>query len=195
MTNEANRPKPTTRQKIGGGLILGLILVAVIWGASSLIGGNDQEATTATAPVETAEPGQGAPSPEYAALDEFRQLAINDPTAALAQCTPADQTVSDVVASFLADDTHRLSPMFEVTEGDFTYYSANIEDGAGERVSSSDVWVERGGEGLAALSGSANEYTEMADGRDLYSMSAGDPPAVLAQTCVLAQQRQANTGD
>lgn len=100
-------------------------------------------------------------------------------------CTPAPSDAVDVVASGLIGDAAQLDDTFVTAESDRAYFTANIFDVSGQRVSSADTWIIDSGT-VYALSGSANEYSSFPDGRDLPDRpSAGNPVPRALQGCAV----------
>lgn len=111
-----------------------------------------------------------APVPDEGDVSAGCLAAPGDLVAQIEQALDAGQYLSATAAVEAPDGTLYLG-------GDIM----RAEDEA--RVSSQDTWALVDG-GLYAVSGSANEYSSLSDGRDVPGISAGDDYGVALQECI-----------
>lgn len=150
--------KPSRKQQILGGLVLGGVIVAVVAGVSAVFGGDEPTVSQTNQTPPTAQTER-------------------------ASCDHAPETLQNTVIRNLQPQM-RLADAYTVRAGDVIYLGANIIQGQ-DRVSSADVWVKADG-ALYALSGSANELSDFPDARDELGLSAGNKHGQRVQDCVIA---------
>lgn len=119
---------------------------------------------------------------------------MNDPPVALPPhsidiegCEPAPRALVERVEANLADEATALRLAYTAAdEAGRTLLGASVYAQDGYRLSSADTWVVDRGK-VYALSGSANEYSDFPDGRDLPgSPSAGGRvPLEVQQDCTI----------
>ena len=160
-------------------------------GCSTAVDSSTDEAASspATTQVETEAPasaptGGAAPS---TAPEEQETTALPPLSIEIDGCASATGDLVAQVEQGLTGDATALRLAYTTTDDEGRQvFGASIYDDTGFRVSSSDTWLVADGE-VYALSGSANEYTEFPDGRDLEgNPSAGiGAPRALQDECLI----------
>lgn len=191
-------------------VLIAVAVVLVIGGIAT--GAGDEDGPPTPAPVESAavEAVEAEQQPPSAATvvpteDVSEQPIVNEPEVASTEaelptatdaiglpttpeldgCTVAPPELVAQVEAGMVDDL-RLALAYVADDGGRQVLGASIFDATGERVSSADTWLIENGV-VYALSGSANEYTEWPDGRDLPdNPSAGiGVPLDLQEQCTI----------
>ena len=94
----------------------------------------------------------------------------------IAGCHGAPEAAIEILEESLTGDATAVRLAYiSFTDDGMTYLGGSIYDDSGFRLSSADTWIISPDGTIFALSGSANEYSDLPDGRDLPGgYSAGD---------------------
>jgi len=141
----------------------------------------------APASTDTTTPATEPPDTEPAAPD----ISMPD------WCVPAELADLDAVQAALAGSGNTLADAFTVTDAaGYRYLVANINDAAGERLSSADIWIfdpEPGPLGpLFAASSSAEEYSILPSAENLPAADPFGPDVYALTDCVIASAQLRN---